>query len=45
MENNEVVVNNEIDQSKLPAFKVKVYGTGGEEIEKEEFDDLVDVRF
>lgn len=51
MENNEIVVNsnilngNEIDQSKLPAFKVKVYGTDSEEIEKEEFCELVDVRF
>lgn len=45
MENSNVLNGNEIDQSKLPAFKVKVYGTGGEEIEKEEFDDLVDVRF
>ena len=43
--NNEVVINNEIDKSKLPAFKVKVYGTDNEEIKMDKFSDLVDVRF
>ena len=45
MENNEVTVNNEIDQTKLPAFKVKVYGSDVEEIKRGKFSNIVDVRF
>lgn len=51
MENNEIAVNNEvvngneIDRSKLPAFKVKVWSTGGEEVKMDKFNDIVDVRF
>lgn len=43
--NNEVVSSNEIDRSKLPAFKPKVWGTDGEEIKAGKFSGIVDVRF
>lgn len=51
MENNEIAVNNEVvngnevDQSKLPAFKPKVWGTDAEVIKRGKFSDIVDVRF
>ena len=45
MENNEVAVNNEIDQSKLPAFKPKVWGMEGEVTKRGKFSGIVDVRF
>lgn len=44
MENN-VLNSNEIDQTKLPPLKQKVWGTDGDEIEMEKFYDYVDVRF
>ena len=45
MENNEIAVNNETKQIKLPTLKQKVWGTDGDEIEMEKFYDYVDVRF
>lgn len=43
MENNEIIFSNEV--IKLPPLKQKVWGTDGEEIEMEKFNDYTDIRF
>lgn len=45
MENSNVLNGNEIDRSKLPDFTLKVHGTDSERMVKDQFHELVDVRF